>query len=120
MSRFIETVFEKLKRHPKRVVFPEGTEPTVLRAAREFARMRLGTPILLGKRDEVEAAAKAEHVKLDHIGIVDPAHSSEMENFIPRLEKLKRFRDMPTEQARETLLMPNYFAAMMVQNNLVD
>lgn len=120
MSRFIESVFEKLKRHPKRIVFPEGTEPTVLRAAREFARLKLGTPILLGKRPDVEAAASKEGVKLDHIGVVDPATSSEMENFIPRLEKLKRFRDMPTAQARETLLMPNYFAAMMVQHNLVD
>ena len=120
MSRFIESVFEKLKRHPKRIVFPEGTEPNVLRAAKEFARMKMGTPILLGQREAVEKAAKAERVKLDHIGIVDPANSSEMENFIPRLEKLKRFRSMPTEQARETLLMPNYFAAMMVQHNLVD
>ena len=120
MSRFIESVFEKLKRHPKRIVFPEGTEPTVLRAAREFARMKLGTPILLGKRDDVEQAATKEGVKLDHIGVIDPATSSEMANFVPRLEKLKRFRDMPTEQTRETLLMPNYFAAMMVQHNLVD
>ena len=72
MSRFIESVFEKLKRHPKRIVFPEGTEPTVLRAAREFARLKLGTPILLGKRDAVEKAAKAERVKMDHIGVVDP------------------------------------------------
>ena len=56
MSRFIESVFEKLKRHPKRIVFPEGTEPNVLRAAKEFARLKLGTPILLGHRDTVEKA----------------------------------------------------------------
>jgi phosphate acetyltransferase len=120
MSRFIESVYEKLKRHPKRIVFPEGTVRSVLRAAKEFARMKLGTPILLGHRDEVETAARAERIKLEHIGIVDPSSSSEMETFIPRLVRLKHFRDMSHEQARQTLLQPNYFAAMMVQYNLVD
>lgn len=120
MARFIETVFEKLKRHPKRIAFPEGTDPVVLRAAREFSRMKLGTPILLGSRAEVEAAAKTEGITLDHIGIVDPATSSELENFIPRLERISRYKGMPPKQARETLLKPNYFAAMMLQYNLVD
>jgi len=120
MSRFIETVFENLRRHPKRIVFPEGTEPAVVRAAGRFAKMGLGTPVLLGPRPAVEKAAAGEKVDLEHVGIVDPATSSEMETFIPRLERLKRYRDMGKAQAREILSMPNYFAAMMVQYNLVD
>jgi phosphate acetyltransferase len=120
MLRFIETVFEKLKRHPKRIVFPEGTEPAVVRAAGRFAKLGLGTPVLLGSRAAVEKAAASEKVDLEHVGIVDPIKSSEMETFIPRLEKLKRYRDMGPKQAREILSQPNYFAAMMVQYNLVD
>ena len=120
MLRFIETVCEKLKRHPTRIVFPEGSEPAVVRAAGRYAKLGLGTPVLLGARDVVEKAAAAEKIDLHHIGIVDPAKSSEMETFIPRLEKLKRYRDMGPKQAREILSQPNYFAAMMVQYNLVD
>jgi len=118
--RFIETVYQKLTRHPKRIVFPEGTVPSVLRAARRFAKMGLGTPILLGNRAEVEKVALEEKIDLTRIGIVEPANSSEMENFIPRLERLNRYRDIGKDQARQTLLNPNYFAAMMVQHNLVD
>src|SRR5438874_2073314 len=51
--RFIGSVIEKLQRHPKRVVFPEGTEPRVLQAARQFYSLRLGAPILLGDRTKV-------------------------------------------------------------------
>ena len=51
--RFIESVFEKLKRHPKRIVFPEGAEPRVLEAAGRFNRLQLGAPILLGDADEI-------------------------------------------------------------------
>jgi phosphotransacetylase len=43
--RFIGGVIEKLQRHPKRIVFPEGTEPRVLQAARQFYSLRLGAPI---------------------------------------------------------------------------
>ena len=46
--RFIGNMIEKLQRHPKRIVFPEGTEPRVLQAARQFYSLRLGAPILLG------------------------------------------------------------------------
>jgi phosphate acetyltransferase len=36
--RFIGSVMEKLQRHPKRIVLPEGTEPRVLHAARQVFR----------------------------------------------------------------------------------
>ena len=34
--KFIESVYEKLRRHPKRIVFPEGDDPRVVRAAQVF------------------------------------------------------------------------------------
>ena len=117
---FIETVFQKLKRHPKRIVFPEGTEPRVLRAAARYVKLKLGAPVVLGRREDVEKAAAEADVSLDHIGINDPANSSEMPIFVQRLEKLKRYRDLGTKQAQEILANPNYFGAMMVQYGLVD
>jgi phosphate acetyltransferase len=118
--RFIETVFQKLKRHPKRIVFTEGTEPRVLRAAARFVRLQLGAPVVLGRKEDIEKAALAENVSLDHIGIIDPQTSSEIPAFVTRLEKLKRYRDLGTKQATEILANPNYFGAMMVQNGQVD
>ena len=117
---FIETVFQKLKRHPKRVVFPEGTEPRVLRAAARYVKLQLGAPVVLGSRDVVEKVALAEGVSLDHIGIVDPASSSEMPTFVQRLDKLKRYHDLGPKLAQELLLNHNYFGAMMVQYGQVD
>ena len=56
--KFIESIFQKLRHHPKRVVFPEGAEPRVLAAAAEFVRLGLGVAVLLGNREKIEAAAK--------------------------------------------------------------
>jgi phosphate acetyltransferase len=118
--KFIESVFQKLQRHPKRIVFPEGTEPRVLRAAERFVKLKLGTPILLGNREAVETAAKAEKVDLDHVMIIDPATADDLEVFVQRLEKLKRYRDIGPKHAREVMVHPNYFGAMMVQYGQVD
>ncbi len=118
--RFIESVYQKLKRHPKRIVFPEGAEPRVLRAASRYAKLQLGPAVVLGNKDEIEACATAENISLDHVGIIDPATSSELPTFCERLEKLKRYRDLGPKQTQELMASPNYFGAMMVQYGQVD
>ena len=117
--RFIESVFQKLKRHPKRVVFPEGNEPRVLRAAARFVKLQLGAPVVLGRKDEIEKIASDEKISLDHIGIIDPATSSELPIFCERLEKLQRYRDLGPKQAQEIMINPTYFGAMTTPSSVV-
>jgi phosphate acetyltransferase len=118
--KFIESVFQKLKRHPKRIVFPEGTEPRILKAAEEFVKLQLGPAIVLGKRAEVEKIALEEKIGLDHIAIIDPGNANELPLFVERLEKLKRYHNLGPTDARATMIKPNYFAAMMVQYGQAD
>ena len=118
--RFIESVFQKLKRHPKRIVFPEGTEPRVLEAAGRFVRMQLGVPILLGDTEEVERKAGEYGINLSRIGIIDPSKADDLPILAKRLERLQRYRNIGAGDAREILINPNYFAAMMIQHGLAD
>jgi phosphate acetyltransferase len=113
--KFIESVFQKLQRHPKRIVFPEGTEPRVLRAAERFVKLKLGTPVLLGTRKPWKPRPKPKNVDLDHVMVIDPSTADDLDVFVQRLEKLKRYRDIGTKHAREVIVQPNYFGAMMVQ-----
>lgn len=118
--KFIESVYEKLKRHPKRIVFPEGDDPRVVRAAQVFYEKQLGVPVLLGQRDVIERVALAERTSLDHVAIINPETSSDLPIFCERLEKLDRYKKMGVRDAKALLLNRNYFAAMMLQNGLVD
>ena len=117
---FIHSVFEKLKRHPKRIVFPDGDDARVLRAAQSFYERDLGVPVLLGKRESIERAAHGENVSLDHVAIVDPETSSDLPVFCQRLERLERYRNMGLKDSRAIMTNHNYFAAMMVQYGLAD
>ena len=88
--RFIGTIIEKLQRHPKRVVFPEGTEARVLQAARQFQALRLGAPILLGDRARVKEMAADLNISLEGIRIINPPESEELDNFARRFHSLRR------------------------------
>lgn len=118
--KFIESVYEKLKRHPKRIVFPEGDEPRVIQAAQSFYENNLGVPILLGKREVIERVALTEKISLDHVAIIDPETSSDLPLFCERLERLDRYKKMGIKDSRAIMVNRNYFAAMMLQNGLVD
>jgi phosphate acetyltransferase len=118
--RFIGSVIEKLQRHPKRVVFPEGTEPRILQAARQFYSLRLGAPILLGDRTKVKAAAEQLNVSLEGVRVINPAESEDLENFAHRYELLRRVKGIKVKEAREAMLNPNYYGAMMVAMHQAD
>jgi len=117
---FLPSVYEKLRRHPKRIIFPDCTDPRVVRAARMYTDRGLGIAVLVGKRQEIASVAAANDVPLDRIGIVDPETSSEMPRFLLLASKLERYKGMAEGNLRNLLTTPNYFAAMMLQNGQVD
>src|SRR5437660_1364601 len=99
--RFIGSVIEKLQRHPKRIVFPEGTEPRILQAARQFYSLRLGAPILLGDRTTIKTAAERLNVSLEGVRIINPAESEDLDNFGHRFELLRRYKGI-NEKKRDS------------------
>lgn len=118
--QLISRLIEKLQRHPRRIVFAEGSEPRVLQAARQFHCLRLGAPILLGKRSEIEKRAAELKIPLDHIRLINPEESEDLDKFAHALHLNHQSRGMKLAEARETMLNPNYFGAMMVAMRQAD
>jgi phosphate acetyltransferase len=117
---FLESVYAKLRRHPKRIVFPDGNDPRVIRAARMFNDRGLGVAILIGNREEIEQTAVANDISLEMVGIIDPETSSEMPRFLRLAAALERYKGMKEGDLRNLLLTPNYFACMMLQHGMAD
>jgi phosphate acetyltransferase len=118
--RFIGNVIEKLQRHPKRVVFPEGDEPRILQAARQFYALRMGVPILLGDPAKIKPVAEGLNIPLDGIRIINPETSEDLENFSKRFYSLRREKGLRAAEAREAMLQPNYFGTMMLAMHQAD
>src|SRR5512138_3249490 len=98
--RFIGSVIEKLQRHPKRIVFPEGAEPRVLQAARQYYSLSLEAAIVLEDRTRIKGIAAELNISLEGIRIINPAESEELENFSRRFEILRRSKGMKGLEAR--------------------
>ena len=57
------------RRHPKRVVFAEGEEEQMMRAAVSYANQQLGTAILVGREERMRETAERAGIDLDRPGI---------------------------------------------------
>ena len=65
----LQSIGARAKRFPKRVVFAEGEEEQVIRAALSFVNQGLGTALLVGREDRIRASAEAAGVDVDERGI---------------------------------------------------
>ncbi|QDZ03405.1 NADP-dependent malic enzyme [Nitratireductor mangrovi] len=65
----LQRIYDRVRRQPKRVVFAEGEEEQVMRAAVSYANQRLGTAILLGREEQIKETAKQAGVDLNKPGI---------------------------------------------------
>src|ERR1022692_4575659 len=99
--RLIGNIIEKLQRHPKRIVFPEGTEPRVLQAARQFYSLHLGVPMLLGNRTRITEAADALTPSLEATRPMCRGESEDLEGSARRFEALRRYHGMKGFEARD-------------------
>jgi malate dehydrogenase (oxaloacetate-decarboxylating)(NADP+) len=65
----LQRIIERVRRYPKRVVFAEGEEEQVIRAAYSFATQGLGSVVLVGRENRVRATAEAAGLDLAEKGI---------------------------------------------------
>jgi len=106
--------------NPKRVVFPEGEEPKVIRAARICIEEGIAFPILLGDRETIETEAHAMNVPLDEIAIEDPSSSPKREAYAQFMYSRRQRKGMSLDEARRRLFNGNYFGSCMVARGDAD
>src|SRR5215210_7630977 len=74
-------IINRAVRDPKRVVFPEGEEPKVIRAAQMIVDEGIASPILLGNRENISRIARENGIPLTDICIEDPSSSDRRERY---------------------------------------
>ena len=117
---FFLSLAEKLVRHPKRIVFPEGTNPQVVRAAGRYAHLRLGPVVLLGKPDLVKKQAKMQKVDLDRVMVLDPVHGQDRQMFIDHLRMQEGYEKVKLSAIQDRISDPIIYATLMLRFNQVD
>lgn len=113
----------KARQNPKRIVFAEGNNPKVLRAANELLHDGIANPILLGNVDEIRQLIAENHFDLNKVSIIDP-HASEQDELRETFAKLiwekRRRKGITHEEATELTYNRNYFGIMMVDTGKAE
>ncbi len=65
VAGMLQTIYAGARAEARRVVFAEGEEEQVIRAANAFAQSGLGVPLLVGREDQILDAAKTQGIELD-------------------------------------------------------
>jgi malate dehydrogenase (oxaloacetate-decarboxylating)(NADP+) len=107
-------IINRAVRDPKRIVFPEGDLPKVIRAARLIFDEGIASPILLGNEQTIRDTAEEHEITLADIAIDDPATSSRREEYADYLWKLRQRKGLSLAEAHQLLFNGNYFGSVMV------
>lgn len=113
-------IITRAMRDPKRVVFPEGEEPKVMRAAQILVDEGIAYPILLGNPEVMQYRALQRRISLEGITIVDPGSSPEREEYARRLWEKRRRKGLSLGEASQRMYNSNYFGSQMVESGHAD
>ena len=123
LSRIYEVmhvVFDHAKLDPKKIVFPEGEAPRIVRAAKILADEGICHPVLLGNAKKIQVLLDEHEVPPDVVEVVDPLDDGRAEDYAQKLFEM-RWRHGVTEHSAFKLMRdPVYFGNMMVHSNDAD
>ena len=118
----LQRIFSKVRSSPKRVVFAEGEEPQVMRAATSYVAQGLGTAILIGREDEVRRVASEAGIELrPGIEIQNARLSNKNKDYAEFLyARLQRHGYLLRDCQRLVNNDRNYWGAIMVARGDAD
>jgi len=120
MPELVTQLRERAAKNPKRIVYPESSDPRVIRAAARIVQMRMGKPMLIGPRPVVEGKARELGVSLAHVEIVDPKTPGLIVKYARLLQPEWKSRGITESEALKRLENPMYFGAAMVRAGDAD
>src|SRR6267378_4018407 len=104
----------------QRIVFPEGEDPRILKAARVLADEGIAAPILLGDPDVMRRQADDAGVTLEDITLANPRTSAHLDSFAQELWERRRRKGITLREARARVLDPMYHALLMLRAGQAD
>ncbi|MBN95615.1 MAG: NADP-dependent malic enzyme [Deltaproteobacteria bacterium] len=119
--QIMRPLINRAKLSKKRIVFPEGARPRILRAARNLAEEGICTPILLGDPREIEYTLLSNSIELpDGVELVNPDDFGEREGYRQVLWELRKRKGLTPRDASAWLRNRNIFGMMMVRAGDAD
>jgi malate dehydrogenase (oxaloacetate-decarboxylating)(NADP+) len=105
---------------PKQIVFPEGEEESILRAAQIILDEEIAKPILIGSRSMIKQKIEELGLDLDGATLINPSKSELYESYVKKYHELRQRKGITILDSARLLKTHNIFGMMMVKEGQAD
>ena len=116
----IRVMIHKAQKKPKRVVFPEGEEETIIRAAHVAYEEGIANPILIGNEKVIKSEIERIGFDLKQFEIIDSEKCDKCDEYAQAFYKKRQRKGATLWDAKELIHKTNYYGAMMVEMGDAD
>ncbi|MCP9765829.1 NADP-dependent malic enzyme [Lacihabitans soyangensis] len=126
-NTLIKAIMTKAKKNPKRVVYADAENLTVLKAIQQVIQEKIAYPILLGNRKLIETILEENSISLpEDIDIIDPKESknetekARLAEFADLFFDKRKRKGLTKPDAMNFVTRRSYYASLMVETGLAD
>lgn len=120
-NKLTRSIINRAKKHPKKVVFAEGDDIRVLKAAQIARSEGFAEPVFLGSKDRILKMIRDNSLDLANCQIVDPLNESELrEKYGYILYDKRKRKGYSLLESINQMRTRNYFGAAMIQAGDAD
>ncbi|HLG32612.1 MAG TPA: phosphate acetyltransferase [Ignavibacteriaceae bacterium] len=119
-KEIIRVMIHKAQKLPKKVVYPEGEEEKIIRAAHVVQDDNIAYPVLLGNENIIRDTIDRLGFEQKHFTVIDPLTSSDQLKYAEAFFKKRQRKGATLVDSKDLLKKPNYFGSMMVESGDAD
>ncbi|MCF7802248.1 MAG: NADP-dependent malic enzyme, partial [Candidatus Marinimicrobia bacterium] len=117
---FMRLLYNRAKKNPKKIVYPEGENDRIIRASHLIVQEGIAKPVLVGREDVIQSKAQTLGVDLSGVEIVNPLTCGKLEAYANRLYDLRKRKGVTLAQAQRLVQRQTYFGTIMVEMGDAD
>jgi len=122
-NQLSRVIISKARQNPKKVVFVDAENLTVLKAVQQIKDEGIAIPILLGEEEKIRKIISESGLELDEITIIDPRAPkmiNKVQEFADMIFEKRKRKGVNRMEANKIMFYRNYFGAMMVESGEAD
>jgi malate dehydrogenase (oxaloacetate-decarboxylating)(NADP+) len=119
-KEILRVMVHKAQKNPKKIVYTEGEEEKIIRAAHVVYDDGIGHPILLGDDNVIREKVKLLGFDFEEFQIINPLTSDKQEEYAAIFYRERQRKGCTIRLAREEMHQSNYFGSMMVKLGEAD